>query len=458
MDTRTQTSSDLEDSDRFGAPAPALAPLLLSLALFLLIFACFFAVPVVASGPGSRLFSILTTAAGFGGIVFMARLTNARTRDLRLVLARLLLLAFLVLFAAERLAGLTGLVPLPPNLRSLALPRLCVASAVALAAAFLLPRLRGIREGAALARKEHARFLAAAEHTLDDFYIFDGVPDASGAIVDFRFAYINPNAERRLGVPRASLYGRILTEVRPFMVRSGLIDQYREVVRTGIPYTCEVFIDDEMIKGTWLNVQVVKLGDGVAITSRDVTEHRRRTDQVHYLAHHDHLTGLANRTLLHERLRQAIARAAEHGQSVAVFLLDLDNFKRINDSLGHADGDVLLATIGQRLLASVRESDTVARMGGDEFVIVMPDFRSLDHVQRSGHEIIRNAAQPIRLGDRTIRLTLSVGVALYPGGGTTPEELLRNADAAMYSVKDSGRNSLCLFDDSLLEARHHLTV
>lgn len=305
-------------------------------------------------------------------------------------------------------------------------------------------------------RPAHAdppRFIAAAECSLDDFYIFDGVADQTGAVVDFRFSYINPNAERRLGVPRESLYGKILTEVRPFMIRSGLIHRYREVMRTGIPYTCEVHIDDDMIKDTWLNVQVVRLGNGIAITSRDVTEHRRRSDQVNYLAHHDHLTGLANRTLLHERLRQAILRAQSHGQRAAVFLVDIDYFKQINDTLGHADGDVLLATVGQRLLSSVRESDTVARMGGDEFVIVMPEFRALEDVERCGGEIMRNASQPIDIGGRQTRLTLSVGVAIFPEAGRSAEELLRNADAAMYSVKDSGRNSLRVFDESLTPAR-----
>ncbi len=300
---------------------------------------------------------------------------------------------------------------------------------------------------------DYARFLAAAECTLDDFYIFEGIPDASGAVVDFRFSYINPNAERRLGVPRETLYGKVLTEVRPFMIKSGLIHKYREVVRTGIPYTCEVFIDDDMIKATWLNVQVVRLGNGIAITSRDVTEHRRRSDHVNYLAHHDHLTGLANRTLLHERLRQAILRAQNLGQKVAVFLLDVDYFKQINDSLGHANGDVLLATVGQRLLSSVRESDTVARMGGDEFVIVMPEFRHLQDVERCGQQIIRNTSQPIEIGGRAVKLTISVGVSIFPEDGRTAEELLRHADAAMYTVKDTGRNSLRVFDDGLLDAR-----
>jgi diguanylate cyclase (GGDEF)-like protein len=234
------------------------------------------------------------------------------------------------------------------------------------------------------------------------------------------------------------------------MIKSGLIHNYCEVVRTAIPYTCEVFIDDEMIGGTWLNIQVVRVGTSLAVTSRDVTEHRRHSDHVNYLAHHDHLTGLANRALLHERLRQAILRAQNHGQKVAVLLVDIDYFKQINDSLGHADGDVLLATVGQRLLSSVRDSDTVARIGGDEFVIVMPEVRSLEDVERSGRQIMRNASQPVDINGREINLTLSVGVALFPEGGCTSDELLRSADAAMYTVKDTGRNSLCVYDKDLL--------
>jgi diguanylate cyclase (GGDEF)-like protein len=312
---------------------------------------------------------------------------------------------------------------------------------------------RGHRKPDTSATANHARFFAAAESTLDDFYIFDGIHDSSGAIVDFKFSYINPNAERRLGVSRETIYGRALTEVRPFAVKSGLIHRYCEVARTGVPYTSEVFIDDDMIRGTWLNVQVVRLGNGIAITSRDVTEHRRRSDHVNYLAHHDHLTGLANRTLLHDRLRQAILRGQNQGQRVAVFLIDIDYFKQINDSLGHADGDTLLAAVGQRLLSSVRESDTVARMGGDEFVIVMPHFHTMRDVERCGEQIIASASQPVEIGGRRISLTLSVGVAIFPENGRTAEDLLRNADAAMYTVKESGRNSICVFNESLT-ARH----
>jgi diguanylate cyclase (GGDEF)-like protein len=308
-----------------------------------------------------------------------------------------------------------------------------------------------MREGSAIARKEHDKFLASAESSLDDFYIFDGIPDASGKIVDFRFSYINPNAERRLNTRRESLLGKILTEVRPFMISSGLIENYREVVRTGVPFTSEIFIDDDMIKATWLNIQVVKLGDGIAITSRDVTERKRLTDHVSYLAHYDQLTGLPNRTLLHDRLHQAIRRAQRQNQKVAVFMLDIDHFKRINDSLGHADGDDLLIAIGERLRSAVRETDTIARMGGDEFVIVMPDFKSMEDVKNCGLQIVKRAAKPITIGNREINVTVSIGLCIYPDCGLEADQLLKNADAAMYVVKDTGRNGLHIFTPSMIE-------
>ena len=131
-------------------------------------------------------------------------------------------------------------------------------------------------------------------------------------------------------------------------------------------------------------------------------------------------------------------------------MLDIDHFKSINDSLGHADGDALLVTFGERLLASVRETDTVARIGGDEFVIVMPEFKNLEDVRLSGAKIIERTSRPITLGHREIKITASVGVCIYPDCGLELDELLRNADAAMYMIKDSGRNGLHIFNESAL--------
>jgi diguanylate cyclase (GGDEF)-like protein len=234
------------------------------------------------------------------------------------------------------------------------------------------------------------------------------------------------------------------------MISSGLIENYREVVRTGVPFTCEVFIDDDMIKATWINVP------GRQAWRRDRHHQPRRhrakrlNDHVSYLAHYDQLTGLANRTRLQDRLHQAILRSQRHKQKVAVFMVDIDHFKRINDSLGHADGDALLTAVGKRLLSCVRETDTIARMGGDEFVVVMPDFTSLEDVERCGRQIVNGAARPITIGDREINITVSVGLCIYPDCGLEADQLLKNADAAMYVVKDTGRNGLQIFTESMM--------
>jgi diguanylate cyclase (GGDEF)-like protein len=385
-------------------------------------------------------------------LAIMARVTNSMSDNLPFVLTTYLLFLNILFFSIERLLDRGRLWP---QLHWLTYGVHCIqmlsSIVVAVGVAVALPHLRIMKEVPAIAREQHERFLAAAESSLDDFYIFDGIPDSSGNTVDFRFAYLNPNAERRLNISRESLIGKVLTEVRPFMLSSGLIECYREVVRTGIPFTGEVFIDDEMIRATWINVQVVKLGNGIAITSRDVTERKRLADHVSYLAHHDQLTGLSNRTLLQDRLQQALLRAKRNNQKVAVFMLDIDLFKRINDSLGHADGDALLITIGKRLLSTVRETDTVGRMGGDEFVIVMPDFKSLEDVNRCGSEIVKNIAKPIAIGNREINITVSVGLCIYPDDGLEAEQLLKSADDAMYVVKNRGRNGLGLFTKSMPE-------
>jgi diguanylate cyclase (GGDEF)-like protein len=155
--------------------------------------------------------------------------------------------------------------------------------------------------------------------------------------------------------------------------------------------------------------------------------------------------------LLQDRLQHAILRAQRHDQKVAVCMLDIDHFKRINDSLGHADGDALLTAVSQRLLSTLRETDTIARMGGDEFVIVMPDFNSLEDVKRCGLQIVESTAMPITIGTREINITVSVGICIYPDCGLEADQLLKNADAAMYVVKDTGRNGLHIFTESMIE-------
>jgi diguanylate cyclase (GGDEF)-like protein len=298
------------------------------------------------------------------------------------------------------------------------------------------------RRTSAVPERHDDLFRDVAENNLDDFYIFEGIFDAAGQIVDFRFGFINLAAERRLRTPREQFLGKILSEVRPYAVSSGVLERYKEVMRTGVPYIDEIFIDDDTIHATWIHLQAVRIGNNVAVTSRDFTERKKVSDHVNFLAHYDQLTGLPNRTLLYARLNNDMARARRDHHKVAVLMVDVDHFKGINDSLGHAVGDALLSALAKRLLASVRETDTVARLGGDEFIIVLPDFKSMEEVDRCAQKILEAVSAPIDMGDRKLIITVSIGLCIYPDSGLEVEQILKHADTAMYTVKANGRNGI----------------
>jgi len=168
------------------------------------------------------------------------------------------------------------------------------------------------------------------------------------------------------------------------------------------------------------------------------------TAQAYKLAQHDILTGLPNRALLNQRLRQIVAQAARDGNQVACLFLDFDHFKRINDTLGHDAGDQLLQAVAQRLTSAVRESDTVARLGGDEFVVILPDLdadKATFEIMNVITRIRESFLSPFRLSDQTPTLTCSIGVSVYPVDAADPGAVIKQADTAMYAAKDAGRNA-----------------
>jgi len=183
------------------------------------------------------------------------------------------------------------------------------------------------------------------------------------------------------------------------------------------------------------------LARGTVWTVEDVTEQRADAARVAFLAHHDQLTGLPNRILLADRLRVALAHSARNKVSCALMFLDLDRFKTINDTLGHAVGDELLIEVSRRLKMSVRDSDTVARLGGDEFVVVLPALRSLEDAEVVARKILVSLGAPYELSGHPVRTSPSIGVALYPENASDGDSLLKNADAAMYEAKQGGRNA-----------------
>lgn len=177
----------------------------------------------------------------------------------------------------------------------------------------------------------------------------------------------------------------------------------------------------------------------------DVTERKRYEEQLERQNNQDDLTGLANRNRLRERTDLAIAFARRHQGVVAVLYLDLDHFKRINDSLGHAFGDDILRIVAQRLSGQLRERDTAARIGGDDFVVVLSDLTGPQEVMLRADRFLQDIARPIPLHDREVSLSVSIGVSLYPTDGGDYDTLLRNADAAMYRAKEAGRNAFCFY-------------
>jgi diguanylate cyclase (GGDEF)-like protein/PAS domain S-box-containing protein len=173
----------------------------------------------------------------------------------------------------------------------------------------------------------------------------------------------------------------------------------------------------------------------------DITERKYAQEQVEYQAYHDVLTALPNRSLFRDRLNLALAHARRNSRTVAVMFLDLDEFKAVNDSLGHTVGDRLLQAVASRLIASVRSEDTVARMGGDEFTILLPDVGDGRGASTVARKVLESVAEPVLIDEHMLRITPSVGIALFPGDGFDPETLLRNADRAMYRAKQLGRNN-----------------
>jgi len=172
----------------------------------------------------------------------------------------------------------------------------------------------------------------------------------------------------------------------------------------------------------------------------DVSERRALLHQLSHQAHHDALTGLPNRILFKDRAHQAIAQAHRHQTRIAVLFLDLDRFKLINDTLGHAMGDQLLRTTGERLVVCLREGDTVSRLGGDEFLILLPEIGSEDQVAQVAQKLMNVFKDPFQLQEKETYITVSLGIALYPTDGEYIENLIKNADAAMYQAKEEGRN------------------
>jgi diguanylate cyclase (GGDEF)-like protein/PAS domain S-box-containing protein len=450
------------------------------------------------------------------------------------------------------------------------------------------------------AQDAHSQFLAAAETSLDAFSLLSSIRNDAGEIVDFRLLYVNANTERLIGKPRSELIGQTLCSVTLMQVTTPMFARFCQVVETGEPLNEEFPVPHLAVNASWLRTQVIRLGDGLAITCSDIseskatqercahlaeftdsvfqnapfsivatdtdglitamnvaaerlsgyrrdelvgkapltllhderellgkavgldltatverdgfkvltagaavgemeeqewtlirrdgartpinlavravtkdsgeisgfvsiafdiTERRQMLEYVTHLATHDQLTGLAGRALLQDKIVQAVDQSRRYGTKVAVFVIDLDHFKRINDSLGHASGDQILVEAANRLRRSVRSTDVVARVGGDEFVVMMSDITSIADVEQCALNLVAKLAPEILVDGHLVRVTGSVGVCIFPDVATDAKHLLKRADSAMYAAKENGRNQHQIFSEGMLkESADRLTM
>jgi diguanylate cyclase (GGDEF)-like protein/PAS domain S-box-containing protein len=263
--------------------------------------------------------------------------------------------------------------------------------------------------------------------------------------------YLNPVAESMTGWLRQEASGRPLPEVlrlidgdsrEPALNPLAMAILHNKTV--GLSANCvlirrdgyESAIEDTAAPIRDRRGQVI----GAVIVFHDVSVAREMSLRMSYLAQHDFLTELPNRMLLNDRLTQAIASAQRHRTSLAVLFADVDHFKRINDSLGHAIGDQLLQSIARRLVACVRSTDTVSRYGGDEFVVLLSEVAHAEDAALSADKILVALHTPHRIEHHDLHVTVSVGVGVYPDDGTDAETLLKNADTALFNAKAQGRS------------------
>ncbi len=284
--------------------------------------------------------------------------------------------------------------------------------------------------------------------------------------LDFRFISVNPAFSRITGYSEEEVIGQNSRLLDSSQHSAEFYRRVRDVLERTGHWAGEMWQkrkDGEEFLG-WIEMSEVRDGMGlrshfVAVVN-DITDKKRAEQELRYLANYDTLTGLPNRALLSERLGRAIVRARRQETRVAVLFLDLDRFKDINDSLGHAAGDRLLKAAATRLQATVGASDTVARLGGDEFTVVLEDVESIPAVERMAREILTAFSMPLEVDERhDVSITPSLGISLYPDHALVPTDLLKFADTAMYQAKAEGRNTYQIYNETMdAESRRRATV
>lgn len=269
--------------------------------------------------------------------------------------------------------------------------------------------------------------------------------------------YVNPKFIEVTGYSFDDVVGK-----NPRILKSGYTtdEQYKRLWKTiaaGEEWRGEFYNKKKNGELFWEYASISPIKDAQGIithfiaSKEDVTKRKEFEKRLVHQANFDSLTDLPNRILAFDRVSQAMSRAKRERQSVAVMFIDLDQFKKVNDTLGHSIGDELLIKAAHRLIASVRQSDTVARLGGDEFLVILPDLDAMTHSTVVAQKILESFSEAFVLGNNEVFVTASIGISIYPNDGTDPHVLLRNADAAMYKAKEDSRNTFRFFTQEMNE-------
>ena len=327
---------------------------------------------------------------------------------------------------------------------------------------------------AAVAASVVYRQLAAARasraHSETGRFARDIIDNAGEGIVvydrELRYVLWNAFMQEMTGLAPAEVLGKRPTDVFPNLAEQRIDGMLSRALGGETVSSPDVhyYVPSTQRQGWVSSVYRPYIGDdgeilGVIALIRDITERKAAEQQIEYQAYHDALTGLANRNLFQEHLSLAVALAQRRLKQVAVLFLDLDHFKVVNDSLGHSVGDDLLREVARRLKSAVREGDTVARVGGDEFTIVLQDLSQPQDAAVVAQKVLRTVAEPMTIHGHRLYVTTSIGITVFPDDGTDAETLLKNADTAMYRAKAEGRNAFQMSTHELSRAtQERMTV
>jgi diguanylate cyclase (GGDEF)-like protein/PAS domain S-box-containing protein len=296
-------------------------------------------------------------------------------------------------------------------------------------------------------RRSEARFRTLVQNSTDIIAVLEQ---------DLVVRYVTPSVRTMLGYEPSGLVG---TSFATLLDPAELPDVHRHLADESTPQgVLEAELHLTHADGSRRAVECVisdLRGDpsvkGIVLTAHDVTDRRQLQDRLTHQAFHDALTGLPNRVLLVDHVAHALERSKRSGADVTLLFLDLDDFKTINDSLGHSAGDELLVEIGERLRHGLRSADTPSRLGGDEFALLLEDAQGVEGAGRAAERLLEHLARPITLGETDVQIRASIGIAVAQPG-QTPDELLRNADVAMYWAKRRGGHGYQLFEPQMHEA------